>query len=127
MPVFMVQLTYEFAAGHVGGSTEKVPVELLGEDGRVIRPLACWPTAPLEVEATDESAAVDRAQRQQAEAGVIHIDSRIGEVRFNALKMRPQPGSGGKNSSVSEVWIVQRKGDEGWHAHYVPLGPPSMG
>jgi hypothetical protein len=125
MPVFMVQLIYEFAAGHVNGSTEEAPAYLLGEDGRLVKPLASWPKAPLEIEATDEGAAVDRAQRQQSEAGVIYIDNRIGEVRFQALKRRPQPGSNGKNSSVLEIWSVQRKGEEDRHAHIVPLGPPS--
>jgi hypothetical protein len=127
MPLFMVQLVYEFAAGHIDGSTEEPPPELLGEDGRVIKPLAVWPKTPLEVDGTDENAVVDHARRRQIQEGVIFIDERIGEARFRALKARPQPGSNAKYSSVLETWLVQREGDKDWHAHIVPLGPPVLG
>jgi hypothetical protein len=114
MPVFEVQLKYDFSPGNVDGSTEDRPDYLLGEDGRPFS-LAVWPEKPLLVDASDEEAAVERAQRKQAVAGSIYIDSRLGEVRFKALRTHPKPGSGGKHSSVDEIWVARRQGDKAWH------------
>lgn len=127
MPIFEVKLVFSFALGHVGNATEKVPSDLLGDDGRMIDPLACWPAEPLVLEADDDEAAITFARRQQAEAGAIWIDNRIGEVKFKELRMRPQTGSQGKFSSVHEAWITKQEGDKAWHAHYLPPGPPSAG
>jgi hypothetical protein len=115
MPVFRFQIRCHFNPGHVDGSTEEPPNDLLGDDGRVMTPLAVWPEQPLRVEASDEATAWERAKRKLAEDGrKFWIDQRIGEARFEALRRRPNPGSEGKISSVVEMWIAQAEGEDGW-------------
>jgi hypothetical protein len=123
MPLFKVRLDFQFA----GNGSDGVPDGLLDEGGHLISPLAWWPDIPLEIEAPNDIAAVDQAQRRQTQPLTICIDARIGPERFKELEMRPQTGSGGKHSSVSRVWITQQEGEPTWHAHYVPLGPPATG
>jgi hypothetical protein len=114
MPLFMVQLRYDFSPRHENGSTEERPNDLVGEDGGPFS-LAYWPEQPLQVEASDEATAVASAQRKQLEEGKICIDARVGEVRFKELRARPQPGSEGKHSSVAEIWVARSQGEETWH------------
>jgi hypothetical protein len=121
----MVKMVKVFACGDVNGSTEEVPEQLLGKDGRIIEELARWPKDPLRVEANDERAALEHARWQRGREGGLWIDDQIGEVEYKKLATRPQTGTGGRSSSVHEVWLTKQEGDYDWHPHHMPPGPPS--
>ena len=77
MPIFKVQLRYEFNPGDVNGSTERAPADVLDDKG-VVMLLAAWPPEPLEVTASGEKEAADEAMRRFTEAGRSpHINERI--------------------------------------------------
>lgn len=118
---FKVQLHYTFEPGHVNGSTEDIPADLLGDDG-VVMLLGVWPEVPIGIAAADERAAVVEAQRLFAEAGRrAFINTRIGETRFLELARRQRPGAPDHLTSVGEKWIASQDGDQ-WHL--VSLGTP---
>jgi hypothetical protein len=121
MPNFKVQLKYMFEPGHVNGSTEQPPPDILGDDG-VVMPLAAWPAEPLDVKAADECAAVEQAQRLFAEAGRHpFVNLRVGEQRLLELAKRRRPGSPDNLTSVGETWLASPDGHV-WHL--VSLGTP---
>jgi len=106
MPLFMVQLRYDFSPGHENGSTEERPNDLVGED-EVRFHWHIGPEQPLQVEASDEATAQLPVRRGNSLKRARSASTpRVGEVRFKELRARPQPGSEGKHSSVAEIWVA---------------------